>query len=412
MDQLLPTFVFSYERGMVAIREEEYARCLLAENNWWSKVIKTRPIETATERLTWFLNTASIEPVGRGGNMPFSPLVTQTTELVPQTYASAISVRRDQLLDLRNGVYGGEGLDILAEWSRQVGYASAYDPQFRTAEFLMNGANTDGSANAYDGLPFFADYSAPHPVNPYNTSVGTPTLANWQAHPGAFYANWLHGAAQGSTPYPGALPIDESVTLDVAFKNLSKAIAYSRAFKMPDGSKPRMLNPAAIICPPALTTRVSALTGAYSASGNYVLPFGASSGGGSATVDGMIRRWGLAEPIEAPELASSTNYSTQIMIQATDGSGNTRVFTETITGNDTSWYLVMKQTQTSELGGLIYTLREPFRMNLFTGDGEAAAPVTGLDAILNRSKELEYHAQGRYSVQPGHPYLILRIDAS
>ena len=41
--------------------------------------------------------------MGKGGNIPFTPLVTQTTELVPARYASAISVKRDQLLDLRGG---------------------------------------------------------------------------------------------------------------------------------------------------------------------------------------------------------------------------------------------------------------------------------------------------------------------
>jgi hypothetical protein len=411
MDQLLPSFVHSYEKSMVAIREEEYARALMADAQWAAKVMKTRPIESATERLTWFLQTASIQPVGKGGNMPFVPLVTQTTELVPQRYASSISVKRDQLLDLRNGMYGGEGLDILAEWSRQVGAAAAYDPQFRLAEFLMNGANTDHSADAYDGYPFFSDSSAPHPVNPYNTTVGAPSLTNWQANPGAFYANWLHGSAQSSVGYPGACPIDTSVTIDVAFANLSKVIAYARGLKMPDGQKPRFLTPAAIICAPANTTRVSALTGAYSVSGNYLLPQGATGGAGAATVDGQIRRWGLADPIEASELASTTKYTTQIQLQSTNGSGITNTFQETIQGNDTTWYLVMKENQTSQLGGMIYTLREPFRFNLYSGDG-ASGPAIGMDAILNRALEVEYHAQGRYSVQPGHPYAVIRVDAS
>jgi hypothetical protein len=406
-DQLTPSFVFSYERQMLAIKEEEYARSLLADSNWWSKVVKTRPIEGATERLTWFLSTASIEPVGKGGNIPFTPLVTQTTELVPARYASAISVKRDQLLDLRGG-----GLDILSDWASQVGTQAAYFPQFLAAEFLMNGANTDGSASAYDGLPYFSDKTAPHPTNPYNTAVGLPTQANWDANPGAFYANWLHSTADTTVGYPGACPIDTSVTVDVAFQNLSKVIAYARGLKMPNGKTPRFLSPAAIICPPALTTRVSQLLGAYSVSGNYIMPQGAAGGAGSATVDGMIRRWGLAEPIEASEIGASTNYSTEIQLQATNGSGVTNSFTETITGSDTSWYLVMKQNQTSTLGGLIHVLREPFRMNLFTGEATSGPMPAGLDAILNRALELEYIAQGRISVQPGHPYAILRADAS
>ena len=409
MDALTPTFVWSYERQMAALKEEEYARSLLAENNWWSKVVKTRPIEGATERLTWFLQTAQIEPVGKGGNIPFTPLVTQTTELVPARYASATSVKRDQLLDLRGG-----GLDILSEWAGQVGVQTAYFPQFLAAELLMNGTNADGSANAYDGLPFFSDQSAPHPVNPYNTTVGTPSQASWVANPGAFYANWLHGSAVSSVGYPGACPLDSTnaATTDIAFNNLSKVIAYARGLKMPNGKTPRFLSPAAIICPPAMTTRVTQLLGAYSVSANYQIAQGAASGGGGATVDGMIRRWGLADPIEASELSATTNYSTEIQVQATDGSGVTKAYTETITGSDTSWYLVMKQNNTSTLGGMIHVLREPFRMNLFTGEGTSGAIPTGLDAILNRALELEYIAQGRISLQPGHPYAIIRVDAT
>jgi hypothetical protein len=406
-DALTPSFVFQYERQMAALKEEEYARSLLAENNWWSKVVKTRPIEGATERLTWFLQTAGIEPVGKGGNIPFTPLVTQTTELVPARYASAMSVKRDQLLDLRGG-----GLDILSEWASQVGTQAAYFPQFLAAEFIMNGANTDGSAASYDSLPYFSDQSAPHPVNPANTALGTPSFANWQASPSSFYANWLHGTAQSSVGYPGAVPIDTSVSVDVAFQNLSNVIAYARGFKMPNGKTPRFLSPAAVICPPKLTTRVSQLLGAYTTSANYLMPQGATGGAGSATMDGMIRRWGMADPIEASEIGASTNYQTELQLQATNGSGITNSFVETITGSDTTWYLVMKANMTSTLGGLIHVLREPFRMNLFTGEATSGPMPSGLDAILNRALELEYIAQGRVSVQPGHPYAIIRCDAT
>jgi len=145
---LTPSFVFQYEKRMRAIQEDEFARALLAVNTWWPRISKTMNIDGASERLTFFLNTAEIRPVGFGGNVPFEPLVTQSTELVPQRYASGIRVNKDQLLDLRGG-----GLDILADWSRQIGVKMAYWPQRLLAEIIMNGANTDGSANAYDGVP-------------------------------------------------------------------------------------------------------------------------------------------------------------------------------------------------------------------------------------------------------------------
>jgi len=51
-------------------------------------------------------------------------------------------------------------------------------------------------------------------------------------------------------------------------------------------------------------------------------------------------------------------------------------------------------------------------MNLFSGEATSGPMPTGMDAILNWALELEYTAQGRVSVQPGHPYAIPRIDAS
>src|SRR4029077_6260506 len=144
------------------------------------------------ERLTWFLQTARIEPVGTGGNIRFEPLVTQSMEILPERWASGISVKRDQMLDLM-----GTGLDELAEWSRQIGTKIAYHPQRMVSELIMNGATTDGSANAYDGVPFFADNTTSttfggvsvtgHPYNPYKPKLGG-------------YIKCLHGVASGTYP--------------------------------------------------------------------------------------------------------------------------------------------------------------------------------------------------------------------
>lgn len=404
---LTPSFVFKYEKRMRAIQEDEYARTLLAENIWWPRVAKTLPIDGASERLTWFLNTAQIHPSGSGGNIQFDPLVTQSTELVPQRYHSAIEVSKDDLLDLR-----GAGLDTLADWSRQVGAATAgWFPQKILAELLMNGAATDGSAAAYDGVPFFADNNTSttfggtavlgHPYNPYLPNVGS-------------FANWLHGssgtyaAGPGGTtvPYPGALPIDDSVTVEVALQNLGKAIAFAKGIKMPNGITPRYLSPLGIVAAPRMTPRIQQLTDAK---------FIGQTPGGSGDVMALIRNWGMSAPIEAPELAATTSYTTQIRQAAqaatNQASGQINTYQPTITGNDTTWYLLMKESMTSQLGSFIYVNRFPFQTNYFTGD-TSTGPSTGIDAILNRALLIQYICQGKVGMQYGHPYGVLRIDAS
>lgn len=405
---LSPSFVFQYEKRMRAIQEDEFARALLETSTWWPRICKTMNIDGASERLTFFLNTAEIRPVGFGGSVPFEPLVTQSTELVPQRYASGIRVNKDQLLDLRGG-----GLDILADWSRQIGVKMAYWPQRLLAEIIMNGANTDGSATAYDGVPYFADNLTSTSFN--GTSVTGHPYNPWRPLLGG-YVNWLHGNSatvtqpNGATyTYPGKLPLDTSVTIDVAFQNLSSAIAFVGGFKMPDGITPRFLRPRGILAPPAMIPRIAELTGAY------FLAQGATGGAGSSDVRATIQRWGLdGPPIEVAEFAATTNYTTQIVQAAQTATGQASgvqtVYQETITGNDTTWYLVMEQNMSSMLGGLIHVIREPFKTNYFFGEGNTGA--TGIDAILNRALEIEYILQGRMSCQYGHPYGLIRIDGS
>lgn len=393
MPSLTPSFVMQYERRMRAITENEYMRRLAAKNTWWNKVARTIPIEGSTERITWFLNTAMIEPVGPTltGGMSFESMVTQTAEYPSFRHAKGIIVQRDQLEDL-----DGTGLNILSEWSSQIGNEMAYYPQRLFSQLLLNGANTDGSANAYDGVPFFASNATTttvggvsvtgHPVNPFRPSLGG-------------YRNWLTGGASGS--YPGALPIDESVTVDVALQNLGKAISYLATFKMPNGVDPRFLTPEFIIAPPKLAPRLKQLTD------SKFIAQAAATGGGSGDVQALIENWGLGTPVIANELNSAVSYTYQAPFQVAS-TGNTNFLTETVSGSDTTWYIVCSQMNSTNLGGLLYVLRKPFKINYYTGD----AGGTGMDAVLDRANEFEYHCQGRMSAQYGHPYTILRIDAS
>ena len=394
MPAITPSFVMQYERRMRTLTENEYVRRLAAQNVWWNRCLRTINIEGKTERLTWLMSTAMIEPVGPTGSgvISFEELATQTAEYPVFRHGKGIKVHRDQLEDL-----DGTGLNILAEWSSQIGNEMAYYPQRLAAQLLLNGANTDGSANAYDGIPFFADNTANtvggvsvkgHPYNPYRPSLGG-------------YPNWLHGSNSGN--YPGALPIDDSVNVDVALTNLGKAIAYIASVKMPNGVDPRFLTPAFIIAPPRMAPRVRQLLDA-----KFIAQVaGASnSGAGSADIMALVSGWALGAPIIAQELGGNFSYTTSVPFMGSGG--NVRFATETLTGSDTTYYIVCAENTTTQLGGLLFLQRKPFKVTYYTGDSGG----TGMTASLDRQNEFEYHVQGRMSVQYGHPYAIFRVDGS
>jgi hypothetical protein len=210
---------------------------------------------------------------------------------------------------------------------------------------------------AYDGQIYF---SGSHPNNPFDTSAGV-------------YANDFTGAASGS--YPGAVPIHDAVTVDVAFTNLTKAITYVQgALKMPNGEDPRMLKVARLIVPTALVPRAAQLTDA-----KYIAQAATGGGAAAADVQAIVSKWGLGEPIEAPELGAAFG------------------------GSDTTYYLAVEEVLSSEAGALTYTVREPFRV-LYHGE------MT--DAQLARMNELQWMTTGRNVVSYGHPYLLFRCRAA
>jgi hypothetical protein len=408
MPDITPSFVMEYERRMRVITENEYARKIAAENTWAPRILRPLKIEGKTERLTWFLSTARIKPLGPAGDgeMDFEGMSTQTVEYPTFKHGRGLRLQRDQLEDL-----DGTGLDEAAKWSGDIGVEIAYMPQRLASQAIMNGANTDGSANAYDGIPFFADNTTNsgkgHPLDPSAPNVGG-------------YCNWLHGSAGTSNtgpggttqPYPGALPIHAygsgAVTDDVALDNLSQAWAFIKSLKMPNGIDPRFLSPEFIMGPPALAPRIAMLTDAK------FIARAASSGGGAGDIAAWIKRLGMsAEPLIADEFAASTKYTETIPFMAVQGGlpgnqGNVTSLPESFQGSDTTWYIVCRESQSSQLGALVDVMRKPFKVNYYTGD----AGGTGMDAVLDRLDIFEYHVRGRRSVQLGHPYAIFRFDAS
>lgn len=296
MGAITPSFVFDLESNMKAITTREYDR--LARNLWWQKVAKKVSIKSKRERLVWMLETAKIEVSTRGGGQAkFDELVTQTMEIETANAVAGLTLKYEQMVDLENGIAGGEAMRVSSAWSRQVGAHAAYWPQKLIANAIK--ANPLG----YDGQPFF---SSAHPVNPFRTEYGT-------------FANVFTGAASGS--YPGALPIGTG-TIEAAQANVSKAIAYIASIKQANGEDPRGLRVSGIVVPPALMERAVQITQAKFVS--------------QTDVSAITAYQGLGMPIQADELGA--------------GFG----------GSDTDYYLLAEEISSDELGAFAYVEREPF----------------------------------------------------
>jgi hypothetical protein len=373
-------FLFNVEKQMRVLNERAYMNMLASENTWWPKVTKTRPIEGKSERLLWLLGTASIEQLSaadggeNGGSMNFDELATVTQENFPAYFARGYKIGKIKLLNMMQG-----GINPLTRWAEDIGTYGAYVPQRLVAQAILNG----GTLLSYDGVSYF---NKSHPVHPLITGLGT-------------FANDFTGSsavASGLTPaYPGALPIDDTQSLDTAFSNLSKALSYIvGAVKQPNGaSDPRFLVPEFLVHPPRMLAQVSQIFDAE------FIARAVGSSGGSSDVRGLWQKFKMMQPVMAKELDGSTSYT--VPNPSTGG-------TSTLTGSDTTYYIVCREASQTELGAWIQNMRMPFSMTTYSGD----SGTEGVDAVLGRSQDLEYHYQGWQSVSPGHPYTMFRFQGS
>lgn len=366
-------FLFSLEKRIRIIQEKSFAQRLTAEDIWYTKLMKAFPMQGKSERFNWLIDTASIEQLTpndggeAGGTLSFDELATVTTEYFPAHFGRATKMGKLKLMNMMQA-----GLDPLGTWAASVAAYGAYVPQRVLAQTILNGENITG----YDGVNFF---SASHPVHPLIPALGT-------------YANLFTGGASGS--YPGALPIDNSVTVDVALNNLVKGLAYVEgAIPAPNGAgDPRMLHVEGVFYPPQMQGRVSQLMQAET------IAQAASGGAGSADVRAVLKKFQLAEPTKVKEFDGNRSY--------TIGSPG---FKTTVTGSDTTWYVVAREAASEELGAFLWNVRVPFGMQMYTGDG---GNLDAADAVLGRSNDIEYHYQGWMAVNVGHPYTIFKFKAS
>ena len=342
MATITPSFLWDLESNMKTITSQEYGR--LVSNLWWRRIAKEMPFSAKRERVLWLLDTARIQPTGKGGNIEFEDIVALTHEAENLNAAAGLEIKKEQFEDV-----DGNGIDYASQWSRQMGAYAAYWPQKMLAKAILANPVT------YDTRAFF---DTAHPVNPFNTGAGT-------------YTNVFTAGAG-----PGPLPIDASVTLDVAVGNVAKAIAATAALKMPNGEDPRMLKVAHLFVPPALTARAQQITNA-----KFITQAAAGTGaGGTGDVEAMIRNFGLGQPVELPELGAGF-----------------------VGGSDTTWFLGMEDILTNELGAFNYVNREAFSI-LYYGPQN--------DAQLARIRRYQWTTEGRNVIMPGHPFLLFKCMAA
>jgi phage major head subunit gpT-like protein len=355
MGQLTPSFLMDLEKRMRIISSQDYDR--LNNEVVWNQIAKELTSDGKSERLIWLLDTLTIQYQDRlGGTIEYTDILSNTTEFTAKSATSGLKLHRYQLDD-----HNGGGVQLAAHWARGVGAYAAYWPQKQVMKAIREGGNAGNVT--YDSQIFF---SSAHPINPFDASVGT-------------FSNDLTGSASGT--YPGACPIHATgsgaVALDVAASNLWKAIKYVRSWIMPNGEDPRKLRVRGILAPPALQDRAVALTNAEFIAG---ATNGLSGGSGSTDFRAIKTAMGLGQPIIVDEL----------------GAGITG-------GSDTTYYLLIENIMSDQLGALVYVNREPFEVVYNTG-------MT--DSELQKANDLIWTTRGRNVVAYGHPYLLVRCQGA
>jgi hypothetical protein len=343
------SWLHDLEQNMRSITIDSYKSLL--DKLWWQRVAAQKTSMAKEEVFAWLISTAQIKAM-ESGQADFEDMLSQYTTITNAFAAAGLSLKKEQLEDVFNGIPGGEGLQLARRWSADIGKQAAYWPQKLVADAIRDGAVAGHTT--YDGLVFF---HAAHYVNGVDTADGT-------------FANLLNPTTVGH-----ATRIDAAVAMDAAIENLAAIRAYIATIPMPNGVDPRNLQVKAILHPPALRSRVVQLTSA-----SLIAQAATGGGAGGADVSSVIRDWMLEKPLEAPELAAAFG------------------------GTDTTYYVLAGEGPADdELGALVYQTREPFSV-LYHGP-EA-------DAILARERELQWLSQGRNAVGYGHPYLLFRVNVA
>lgn len=326
---ITPSFLFSLESNLRILQQNTYNE--LIANLWWKDVAKVIPSDKLEERVIFSLESAQIYEGGvQGGFKTFDAKRYITTSMLNTYYQSAFELTEQELEDTDSA-----GISAASDWMAEVTKLALYWPQKKLAAAILANPNT------YDGLSLF---NAAHLTNGRDNSQGT-------------FSNLLTG-----------LPIDESVTIDVARKNLNTAVATIRSNYLTPTGYPRNLEVLGLLVPGMLGPRAVQLTGAR------VIPVAATGGAGGIDNEPILSYLGMGKPIIAPELGSAFG------------------------GSDVNYYLLMKLT--GEAGPFIWSNRRPFSVNMHD-------KMT--DAELDAADKLQWFGKGRGGFLPLHPFGLVKV---
>ena len=306
-----------------------------------------------------------IESQGKSDNVKFDELNVIESDYTALDAGKGIKIRRQQFEDLDgNGIAVAEALD--ASDLRASGLLAP----------IPDGAThleRRGRARVRRGFPT----SQGSPYSPFRTSIGTyartysPSADRLRAPTPALFQNPRHR-------------IRRRVARRCFREREQGDRVHPHAEDMPeDGRDPRFLVPKYRLVPPALPDASDAPHGCEvlraCIDGRSRAP---------RTIAGVLKKWGLNTPVVAPELSAAFSGTSA---------------DDTIFGTS-----AVSRSPSSQLGALLYVDREPFKITYYTGQGGG----TGVDAILDRAQELEWHTHGRNVSGYGHPYALFKIKAA
>lgn len=328
------------------VRMNEYMR--VAQNLQYQRFTKMLPSTTLRQRFITLLESAVIQDYGQdGGGVRFEDQVQAQVVFTNHVFKGGWKESEYRFKDFdHGGVAGGEGVQLLSEWTRNITSRAAYQPQLLAVAALRNGEATsmviDGHRHklvCFDLLPLF---SKAHPYNYKRLALGTfsnlfsgaPSVSELGFRPlgGPFAKN----AGTGEWEYSAGA----NVSAEDAFDNLWEVVTYIAGIKQADGITPRYLEPTTIVCGKRLAKMLSIILESkfismHSGSG--------SAGGGSVDIEGSIKKLGFKDPVILAELT---------------GLG---------TREEWDWYLECEENSAaSEIGVINVGINEPWRQQIYT----------------------------------------------
>ena len=381
------TFVANLRQAVHIHEMNEYLQ--IARNLKYSIFTKHLPSTTLKERYVTLLENAVIRDYGvNGGSVRFEEQVTGEQSFVNHVYKSGWAESEYKFKDLANGTIGGEGINLLSQWTKQVTARAAYQPQYLAISALRAGTATsltlDGQVHdivCYDSQPLF---SQTHPYNFKRTSLGY--FCNYfKGAPASAVANnigfkplagpFAKNAGTGEWEYDASA----KVSVEDAWNNLWDTITAIAGVKMADGLTPRYLKPTRIVAGTKLRKAITTLLSAQ-----FIAAQASSGTGGATDIKGTITALGLAEPAFLDELV---------------GLG---------TNEEWDWYLICEENAAaSELGVINVGINEPWKVVLYAAESGSA----GVNLELAIADEVRAVGKMRAFVGVGLPQFAFKQEA-